>query len=253
MESYSTEALKSTFAQYWDGRSTSFDTQPQHVSQSHEETAAWKDILDRLGASQPGLSVLDVGTGTGFLAFLLANMGHRVVGIDVSSGMLAKAREKEEQLGCAVSFQEADAEHTGFPDETFDLVISRHVIWNLPQPDLAIAEWVRITRPGGVVGVINGIFSVRKDPKDRWEEPYRSAFEHLPMAIEGVPPERVASLMRENGLVEVRTEWLNALAAIKRRTLPNGPSYSDNQRYLVAGTKPMPPYKGFSQETLVGS
>lgn len=54
----------------------------------------------------------------------------------------------------------------------------------------------------------------------------------------GVAPETVASLMEEKGLDPVWTEWLNALAEIKRRTLPDGPSYAPNQRYLVAGAKP---------------
>lgn len=235
------EDIKQVFAQFWDGRSISFDSSPQHVSQSDEETAAWKDILLKLTSGQKGLSILDVGTGTGFLALLLAEMGHRVVGIDISAGMLAQAKEKAGQLGHAMLFQEADAEHTGLPDQTFDLVVSRHLIWNLPHPDIAIEEWARVTRPGGVVGVINGIFSSSKDPKDRWGEPYRAAFEQLPMAAEGVPPEPLAFIMDAKGLIEVRVEWLNALAAIKRRTLPKGPSYGDNQRYLVAGIKPVLP------------
>jgi hypothetical protein len=47
--------------------------------------------------------------------------------------------------------------------------------------------------------------------------------------------------MQEKGLVDVHVEWLNALAAVKRRTLPEGPSYGDNQRYMVAGSKPALP------------
>ena len=68
------EGIKRTFAQYWDQRSPSFDDQPQHVSQTAEETAAWRDILTGLTRGREGLSVLDVGTGTGFLAFLLAEL-----------------------------------------------------------------------------------------------------------------------------------------------------------------------------------
>ena len=230
------EGIKQTFAQYWDQRSPSFDDQPQHVSQTAGETAAWKDILGGLTQGREGLSVLDVGTGTGFLAFLLAEMGHQVTGIDISAGMLARARGKAGNSGLPVSFQEADAEHTGFPGQTFDMVVSRHLIWNLPNPDVAIEEWARVTKPGGIVGVINGIFSSGKDPKDRWEEPYRAAFQDLPM-VEGVAPDRIASLMEEKGLSPVRTEWLNALAVVKRRTLPDPSSYAPDRRYLVAGAK----------------
>ena len=114
------------------------------------------------------------------------------------------------------------------------MVVSRHLIWNLPHPDVAIGEWARVTRPGGVVGIINGTFPVNKD---LWGEPYRAAFEQLPMAG-GTAPETIASLMEGNGLTPVWTEWLNALAEVKIRTLPDGPSYGPNQRYLVAGVKP---------------
>ena len=245
------ENIKQTLAQYWDGRSATFDTQPQHVSQSDEETAAWTDILGKLTLGRKGLSALDVGTGTGFLAFLLAEMGHQVVGIDIATGMLKKAREKAGHRGAdsraprgespdrpdgqAIAFQEMDAERTSFPDETFDVVVSRHLIWNLPHPEAAIEEWARVTRPGGVVGVINGILSSRGV---RWEEPYRSAFERLPL-VEGVAPEAVVAMMEKKGLTHIRVEWLNALAAIKGRTVPAQLGYAPNRRYLVIGTKPL--------------
>jgi ubiquinone/menaquinone biosynthesis C-methylase UbiE len=228
------EALKSTFAQYWDQRSSSFDDQPQHICQSPEEAAAWKEVLGKLTSGARGLVALDVGTGTGFLAFLLAEMGHQVVGIDLSIGMLAQARAEAVKLEQPVHFLEADAENTGFPDHTFDLVVSRHVIWNLPQPKLAIAEWARVTRPGGVVAVINGIFSGNPE---RWGETYRAAFEGLPLR-EGVTPERISRLMEQAGLSSVEMEWLNALMEIKRRNGPEEAERTPNQRYLVKGTKP---------------
>jgi len=226
------EDAKHTIARYWDQRSPTFDSQPQHVSQSDEETAAWKGLLGRLTSGRERLFILEVGTGTGFLAFLLSEMGHKVIGIDISTGMLSQAREKAGKLGRDVLFQEADAEYTGFPDKTFDVVISRHVLWNLPSPDTAIEEWVRVTRPGGVVGAIDGIFS---GMGGHWGESYRSAFEQLPL-LGGAEPEKVAVLMREKGLVSIRTEWLNDLVAIKRRTLPG---YSSS-RYMVVGAKPFP-------------
>jgi len=241
--------IKSSLAQYWDERSATFDAQPQHVSQSESETAAWKDILCGLTRGGKALSILDVGTGTGFLACLLAEMGHRVVGIDIATEMLMQARAKATRAATAelnplgssrrypqdVSplFQEMDAEHTSFPDETFDVVVNRHVIWNLPHPEMAIKEWTRITKPGGSVGVINGVFSSRKN---RWEEPYRSTFERLPLA-EGVAPEVLGGLMELGGLTDIRIEWLNALAEIKGRTVPAEVGYAPNRRYLVAGTK----------------
>ncbi len=231
--------IKHLAARYWDERAPVFDDGPQHVSQSDEETAEWKGILGRLLPAPGPLSVLDVGTGTGFLAFLLAEMGHQVTGVDLSGQMLAQARGKAGQLRLNVAFQEADAEDTGFPDDAFDLVVSRHLIWNLPRPEAAIREWARIAKPGGAVAVINGIFGGNKDRPNRWEPPYRAAFERLPLA-EGVPPETLAALMNEQGLSDTRFEWLNALAEVKRHTLPEGhqATYAPNRRYVVVGRKP---------------
>jgi len=223
--------VKRVFSQYWTSRSESFDSQPQHISQSDEETDAWKNILGMLTSGREGLRVLEVGTGTGFLAFLLSEMGHRVTGTDMSTGMLAQAREKAGVLGRTVLFEEGDAERTRFPDDTFDLVVSRHVLWNLPNPDVAILEWVRVTKPGGVVGVIDGSFST---PGDHWGEPYKSAFEQLP-SMGGEEPEQVEALMAQEGLVSIRTEWLDTLVSIKKRTIPD---YSSS-RWVMSGTKPV--------------
>ncbi len=221
---------KRLFSQYWHERSTTFDSQPQHISQSEEETVAWKGLLNGLTSGRSGLSVLDVGTGTGFLAFLLSEMGHRVTGIDISPGMLARAREKAAELGHDVRFLEEDAERPGFPDETFDVVISRHVLWNLPNPNTAIESWVRVTRPGGVIGIIDSTFAAKGG---QWGEKYQEAFEQLPMAG-NVEPEKVTALMEQKGLAGIRVEWLDNVVAIKRRTIPD---YSDG-RYMVSGARP---------------
>lgn len=226
--------VKRAFAQYWDQRAPSFDTQPQHVSQSEEEAAAWRVALLKLTGDRKRLRVLDVGAGTGFLAILLAEMGHQVTGIDLSLGMMEQGRLKVSQLGYDIPFLEMDAEQTTFPDATFDLVASRHLIWNLPNPVRAIAEWTRITRPGGVVSAINGTFKLNQQ---RYEEPYLAAFQQLPMP-EGLTPDAIADWMKQSGLTQIRVEWLEELTELKRRTLPANQSNPQNHRYMVLGVKP---------------
>ncbi|MFQ5903915.1 MAG: class I SAM-dependent methyltransferase, partial [Candidatus Binatia bacterium] len=118
-------------------------------------------------------------------------MGQHVTGVDVSTGMLEQAREKASKSGLEITFAEADAEDTGFDDSCFDLVISRHVLWNLLNPAQALSEWMRVVRPGGTVAVIDGLWNpdkMRTRLKDAWGEAYQEVFEKLPL-YGGAPAE----------------------------------------------------------------
>ena len=97
------------------------------------------------------LHILDVGTGTGFFAVLLAEKGHRVEGIDLTPAMLEEARRLAKQRNLDITFREMDAQNLAYPDGTFDVVISRNLTWTLPDPERAYAEWFRVLKPGGVL------------------------------------------------------------------------------------------------------
>ncbi len=75
--------------------------------------------------------------------------------LDFSEAMLAVARRKprRERKG---SFHLADAEHTMEPDETYDAVVCRHLVWTLTEPEQAFAEWFRLLKPGGRLLVFDG-------------------------------------------------------------------------------------------------
>ena len=97
------------------------------------------------------LKILDVGTGNGSLALVLAGMGHDVVGIDISEGVLSVAKEKAKERGVNPDLRIGDAESLEFEDKCFDAVVSRIVLWTLPNPQKAIEEWRRVLKPGGKV------------------------------------------------------------------------------------------------------
>jgi ubiquinone/menaquinone biosynthesis C-methylase UbiE len=107
-------------------------------------------ITQLLGAEQK-LKILDMGTGTGFLALLLAEMGHDVIGADWAESKLDKAKEKMKRTGSVVNFVVEDAENLSFEAEQFDAVVSRHLIWTLANPASAFKEWARVTKSGGKV------------------------------------------------------------------------------------------------------
>jgi ubiquinone/menaquinone biosynthesis C-methylase UbiE len=95
---------------------------------------------------------LDSGTGAGALALALAPHVAEVVGVDVEPELLAHARERAP--GNA-TFEEADATRLPFPDASFDLSGTLRTLHHVHRPEVAIAELVRVTRPGGRVLVID--------------------------------------------------------------------------------------------------
>ena len=101
-------------------------------------------LLDAVGVRQ-GIRLLDVATGPGYVAAAAAARGARVVGIDFSAPMVARARE----LNPAVEFQEGDAEALSFPDGSFDAVVMNFGILHLARPEQAISHAARVLRPGG--------------------------------------------------------------------------------------------------------
>lgn len=140
---------------HWDRQAISFDDQAGHGLVSDEQRQAWLDLLSRLAGPAPQ-RVLDVGCGTGFLSLRFAELGHTVTGIDLSPRMIDRARCKAEQAGHLIDFRVGDAVHLDLADESVGLVVARHVIWNLPDPERAVAEWLRILHPGGRLVLIEG-------------------------------------------------------------------------------------------------
>lgn len=99
---------------------------------------------------------LDSGTGTGALAFALSDMVREVVAIDAVPELLDEARKRLAEPS-NVDFREADATALPFADGEFDLAGSLRTLHHLPRPELAVAELVRVTRPGGIVLVVDQV------------------------------------------------------------------------------------------------
>jgi ubiquinone/menaquinone biosynthesis C-methylase UbiE len=107
-----------------------------------------------------GATVLDVGCGTGVITRLAAQAvgaNGRVTGIDLSEGMLRKARElaDAERIGTSVELVKGDAESLPLPSARFDVVLSLYALRHFPDPARATAEMLRVCKPGGrvIIGV----------------------------------------------------------------------------------------------------
>jgi len=138
------DSVKEEIKEYWDR------TREHAFFKDDEEEAAWRIYLDEEFGNVK-LKILDVGTGNGSLSLLLSEMGHDVIGIDISEGMLSVARKKAEERGVKPELRIGDAESLDFEDNNFDAVVSRIVLWTLPHPNKAIREWRRVLKPGGKV------------------------------------------------------------------------------------------------------
>src|SRR5438045_7701131 len=156
------DQVKEQVAAHWSRRAAGFDSDFGHSIRTAAERAAWDRILDLVVSgpkTRTTLDALDVGCGTGFLSLELAARGHRVTGIDFAPQMLAEAQRKAAtREGLPVRFEEGDAEALRFSDASFDLVITRHVLWTLPHPEAAIDEWIRVLRRGGRLAIIDSQF-----------------------------------------------------------------------------------------------
>ena len=111
-------------------------------------------VLDRVGV-EPGLDLLDVGTGSGGnVAIPAALRGARVVGLDVTPQLLEHARRRAAEAGVEVEWVEGDAQELPFEDTSFDRVISTFGVMFAPDHARAAAELVRVCRPGGRVAMV---------------------------------------------------------------------------------------------------
>ena len=142
--------IESRIMRYWTARSHDFGTVRKNELGS-AMGRRWQEELQSHLPEGSGLRILDIGTGTGFFAILMARLGHRVTGIDLTPAMLVEAHALAEALNLDVDFLEMDAQTLDFQDESFDVILSRNLTWTLPEPEKAYAQWFRVLKTGGIL------------------------------------------------------------------------------------------------------
>jgi ubiquinone/menaquinone biosynthesis C-methylase UbiE len=119
---------------------------------------------------EPGMVVADVGTGTGFLAELALDAGARVIGIDISSAMLAQAASRFAER----PFEGRQGDTAALPLDTgeVDAVLGNMVLHHAEDPPGAIREMVRGLKPGGTLVITDADSHthewLRTEHHDRW-------------------------------------------------------------------------------------
>lgn len=139
------------------------------------------DVLADMLGPVDGRRIIDVGTGTGRGAFLLASAGASVTGIDASEQMLAIARERAREAGLAVDFVVGDAHAIDFGDRSFDVAVSLRVLMHTPRWRQCIRELCRVARRAVVLdypaaastALVQSIARKLLHPLGLSSEPYR--------------------------------------------------------------------------------
>lgn len=146
------ETLTREMIGYWDRRAPSY-TEVIRKNLEGDWDRRWADMLiSRFPAEGDApLRILDIGTGPGFYAIILAERGYRVTAVDYAENMLAEARRNAGTLGERIDFRQMDAHRLEFPDSDFDVIVTRNLTWNLAEPERAYREWIRVLKPGGVL------------------------------------------------------------------------------------------------------
>ena len=148
--------LKNEIHDYWTNRARGYSEYNQQEMADARQTMWRAKLLDLLGKQFPErepkeIKILDVGTGPGFFAILLAEAGYQVTAIDYTEEMLKEAQQNAGGLAECIVWKTGDAQALDMENNSFDAIVTRNVTWNLPRPDLAYKEWLRVLKPGGML------------------------------------------------------------------------------------------------------
>ena len=141
---------------YWTNRAPGYSEVNRQELRSGQRGVWSRTLAEAIAEHFPGrkrqeISVLDIGTGPGFFAIILAEMGFSVTAVDYTDSMLDKARANAGKWRDQICFRKMNAEELTFTPESFDVIVSRNLTWNLHDPKKAYQSWERVLKSGGLL------------------------------------------------------------------------------------------------------
>jgi demethylmenaquinone methyltransferase/2-methoxy-6-polyprenyl-1,4-benzoquinol methylase len=195
----------------------------------------WRVATTRAVDPRPGQRILDLAAGTGASSVSLARGGAEVVAADFSPGMIAEGRRRHDSIP-NLSFREADATALPFADDEFDAVTMSFGLRNVNEPKKALAELLRVTKPGGRLVVcefshppspaFNGLYRFYNDRVlpviARVLSSNAEAYDYLNESIRDWPDQRALSTwIRDAGWTDVAHRNLSfGIVALHRGVKP---------------------------------
>ena len=137
---------------YWSERAEGYSKVNQEELEGEQREKWIKVLKEKFPDQEPEeIKVLDIGTGPGFFAVILAEQGYQVTAVDYTEEMLKEAKKNAGTYADKICWKRMDAQNLEFASEQFDVVVSRNLTWNLEDPKRAYAEWYRVLKHGGLM------------------------------------------------------------------------------------------------------
>jgi SAM-dependent methyltransferase len=229
------DSVQTRITGFWSTIAPGYEAHPGNVpARDSSEYDAWVEAIRELLPPAPA-DVLDIATGTGFVALIAAGLGHRVTGIDLSAEMLDRARADAARRGLEVRFLSEDAVEPKLAPASFDAIISRHFIWTLREPQRAFRNWRRLLRPNGRVVAIDGFWfkpeAGDEETEDTEEAPELFQQHYTPETQEALPAmqlstlEPIKAMLKVAGFGQIRVSSLSSVHALAENPPSSEPWY----------------------------
>ena len=188
---------------YWNHRYTGYSKVNQKELEGIQRER-WKNQLKRLLPANQQHNVLDIGTGPGFFTIILEELGYNsITGVDVSEKMLEVAKGNIQKYGkenSSIQLLQMDAQNLEFKPESFDMIVSRNLTWNLEKPLQAYSEWLRVLKPNGSLLIFDAnwyTFLENESLEKEFEAKRQQAIE-----------EKLEDYWQGEGVDEEKMEWI---------------------------------------------
>jgi len=235
-------SLQTQITRYWDHRARAYDAHQQRKDRHEADQAAWSRVLSQAVPENID-NILDVGSGSGYLAFLLADLGYTVTATDLSEGMLAIAHDRSVMRSTTnlpnPSFQLGDAVSPDFASESFDAITNRYVMWTLREPLKALFNWKTLLRPGGTLVLIDAPWfptGIEANTTEGFVEHYGGTVaQTLPLA-QAHSIEETLAVVRQAGFQHVTATPLTEIFTLDQ-TAGVAPGHHVQMQYVITATK----------------